>query len=201
MGCLTRLVTMQKLRKKDVYIECIQVPGIALGQAKETRNIITHDETHKVTAAMLQSQCKTSPKRGSSTYLTRRAVWNISSSCLARRAGSVGGGSDHCFFSLILRIFSAMYFKAWSKNKALGIDNDKHLRCGYGKGSRARRLVQAEETIAVLLKTYRDTGDPGRRTYRGLGLGSPDLDVCFRRCQIHTKGSTLLIPYNGLRSR
>jgi hypothetical protein len=143
-----------------------------------------------------------SSKRSGSTYLIRRAVWNISSSCLARRAGSVGGGSDHCFLSLILRIFSAMYFGAWSKIRVLGIDNDKHLRCGYGKGSQARRLVRVEETIAVLLKTYRDTGDPDQRTYRGLGLGSADLDVCFSgRYEIHTKGSTLLIPYNGLRSR
>lgn len=66
--------------------------------------------------------------------------------------------------------------EAWSKNqRTLGVDNINHSRYDYGKGSRARRLVQAEEIRAVLPKTYRDTRDPDRRTYYEPGPGSADL--------------------------
>jgi hypothetical protein len=53
----------------------------------------------------------------------------------------------------------------------------KHSRYGYDKGSRVRRLVQAEEIRVVLLRMYQDTRDPDQRPYPGPSPVFADLPV------------------------
>ena len=141
-------------------------------------------------------------KSSESAYLINRAVWNISSSCAARLVGSVGGGSVHVFFSLILRIFSATYFQGQSEISKKNSYNVKHSRYGYEKGLRAGRSLQAEEIRAVLLRTYQDTIDPDQRPYPGLSPVSADLmgDVVNLE-KNGVKWKTVPMPYKGLRSR
>jgi hypothetical protein len=67
-----------------------------------------------------------------------------------------------------------MYFQGPEINNSYHV-TVKHSRYGYDKRSRVRRLLQAEEIRAVLLRTYQDTKDPDQRPYPGPSPVSADL--------------------------
>ena len=69
--------------EQRTHVERIHAPCAAVtAQSEEARNVVAKDHRHEVPAAVEgREMSKNSPgDRSSETYLTRRAVWKISSS-------------------------------------------------------------------------------------------------------------------------